>query len=140
MLPNTLVTNEVKDAAGTEVEYQRWDGPTGRSTIFQKILEAPALEDRLLISHVESGLGIKRRRRSVVRFNLTAASGVDATVLVTSSAYAVLDAPVGAQTSNVQNAGALARLMSFLASLGASTTILYDGTGSGAVALLNGTL
>jgi hypothetical protein len=31
-------------------------------------------------------------------------------------------------------------LMSFMASLGASTTILYDGTGNGANALLSGGL
>jgi hypothetical protein len=65
---------------------------------------------------------------------------VDATKLVTVSAYAVLDAPVGALIANTEMANTLAELMSFLASLGASTTILYDGTGNGAATLLNGGL
>jgi hypothetical protein len=140
MLPNSLNTNEIKDAAGAEVEYQCIDGPTNRTREFAKVGESPYLEDRLIIGHVESGSGIKRRRRSRIRFDLDAVSGVDASVIDTSSAILILDAPVGTQTTNVQNAAVLARMMSFCASLGASTTILYDGTGNGAVVLLAGTL
>jgi len=67
-------------------------------------------------------------------------STVDATVPVTISAYAVLDAPIGALTANTEFANALAQLMSFLSTTGAATTVLFDCTGNGATALLQGSL
>lgn len=67
-------------------------------------------------------------------------STVDSTLPVVISAYAVLDSPVGALVANTEPTNVVAELMSFLASLGASTTILYDGTGNGAAALLSGGL
>jgi hypothetical protein len=140
-LSNTLVTNEIKNAAGTEVEFQRLgDGPTSRSTVFAQVSEAPARPHRLNISHSESGSGLKKRRRSLVRFDKNVVSTVDAATTVTISAYAVLDAPVGAMAASTEFSNVLAELMSFMASLGASTTILYDCTGNGAATLLNGGL
>jgi hypothetical protein len=140
-LANTLNTNEIKNAAGTEVEFQRLgDGPTPRSTVFAQISEAPALPHRLNISHNESGQGLKKRRRSLVRFDKTVISTVDNETPVTVSAYIVLDAPVGALAASTELTNVVAELMSFVASLGASTTILYDGTGNGAQVLLNGGL
>jgi hypothetical protein len=65
---------------------------------------------------------------------------VDSVTPLTVSAYAVLDAPVGGLAANTEMANALAELMSFMASLGASTTILYDCTGNGAKTLLAGSL
>lgn len=139
MLNNTLNTNEVKNSAGTEVEFSRLS-TSERSTEFSQISETPSAPHRLKISHLESGSGMKKRRRSVVRFDKTVISGVDSVTPITVSAYMVLDHPVGASTSNAEAAHVVAELMSFCASLGASTTILYDGTGSGAAALLNGSL
>lgn len=139
MLANTLNTNEIKDSAGVEVEFTRIKS-SGRETEFAKIGESPALPHRLTIKHVETGSGIRKRRRSVVRFDLTSMSTVDATVPVVTSAYAVLDTPVGALTANTVPTNVLANLMSFIASLGATTTILYDGTGNGAKVLLQGDL
>lgn len=139
MLANTLNTNEIKNAAGTEVEFQRLS-QNGRSTVFGKITETPNLPHRLTISHSESGTGVNKRRRSVVRFDLTIAGQVDTTQPATISAYTVLDYPVGNMTAATEAANCLANLMSFCASLGASTTILYDGTGNGAVCLLGGGL
>lgn len=139
MLANSLNTNEIKNSAGTEVEFTRLS-TNNRETVFQQVAETPSLPHRLQIKHLESGAGIKRRRRSVVRFDKTVMSGVDATVPVTISAYAVVDTPVGALTANTEPTHVVAELMSFLASLGASTTILYDGTGNGARVLLNGEL
>jgi hypothetical protein len=139
MLSNTLNTNEIKNSAGTEVEFSRLS-TSDRQTVFQQVAETPSAPHRLTISHLESGTGMKKRRRSVVRFDKTVISGVDSVTPITVSAYAVLDHPIGASTSNAEAANALAELMSFLASLGASTTILYDGTGNGAVSLLNGAL
>jgi len=139
MLSNTLNTNEVKNSAGTEVEFQRISQEE-RSTEFAQITEQPNLPHRLKISHQESGTGFSRRRRSVVRFDKDVASTVDTTKTVTVSAYMVLDAPLGALTASTELANVCAEVMSFCASLGASTTILYDCTGNGAATLLSGGL
>jgi hypothetical protein len=139
MLSNSLVTNEIKNSAGTEVEFSRLS-IADRQTVFAQVNEAPSAPHRLTISHSESGSGLKLRRRSLVRFDKTVISSVDSVTPVTISAYAVLDIPVGAMTTDAEAAHVLAELMSFLASLGASTTILYDGTGNGGVALLKGGL
>lgn len=139
MLSDTLNTNEVKKADGTEVEFQILER-SGRTAEFAQISEPPSAEHRILISHQESGTGLKRRRRSVVRVNKTVVSTVDSVTPVVVSAYTVLDAPVGALVANTEMANVLAELMSFCASLGASTTILYDCTGNGAKTLLAGSL
>lgn len=139
-LPATLITNEVKNASGTEVEFLPLDNPTPRSKRFKYSLEAPHLEYRLTISHSETGAGLKRRRRSLVRFDKQSISGVDDITPVTTSAYVVLDAPVGAIEDTTEIKAVLANLMSFMASIGASTTILYDCTGYGAAALVDGAL
>jgi hypothetical protein len=140
-LSNSLTTNEIKNAAGTEIEFQRLgDGPTPRSTVFAQVGEAPSLPHRLNIAHQEQGAGIKKRRRSVVRFDKTVISTVDSVTPVTVSAYVVLDAPVGALAASTEFSNVLAELMSFCASLGANTTILYDCTGNGAATLVNGGL
>lgn len=141
MLSSSLTTNEIKNAAGVEVEFQRLgDGPTPRSVEYQQVAEPPSLKHRLNIAHQEQGSGIKRRRRSVIRFDKTVISTVDSVTPVTVSAYTVLDAPVGAMAASTEFANVLAQLMSFSASLGASTTILYDCTGNGAKTLLEGGL
>lgn len=139
MLSNTLNTNEVKNAAGTEVEFTRLK-TSDRSTEFGMIAESPAYEHRLKISHQESGSGLTKRRRSVVRIDKNVASTVDATKTVTVSAYLVMDAPIGALTASTEFANVLAEVLSFCATTGAATTVLFDGTGNGAVALLSGGL
>lgn len=139
MLSNTLNTNEIKNAAGTEVEFQRLSS-TDRSALFGQITETPSLPHRMFISHQESGVAIKKRRRSLIRFDKTVMSTVDSTVPVTVSAYMVLDAPVGALIANTEMANVIAELLSFCATTGAATTVLFDGTGNGAATLLNGGL
>lgn len=139
MLSNTLNTNEVKNSAGTEVEFER-QKISDRSTVFSQISETPAQPHRLSISHLESGSGLQLRRRSLVRVDKTIISSVDSVTPVTVSAYTVLDIPVGAITTSAEPANVLAELVSFIASLGASTTILYDGTGNGAKSLISGSL
>jgi hypothetical protein len=139
MLSNTLNTNEIKNAAGTEVEFSRLS-TSERQTVFAQISELPAQPHRLTISHQESGSGLSKRRRSLVRFDKTVISGVDATLSITISAYAVLDLPVGAMSAITEGTNALAELMSFLATTGAATTVLFDGTGNGASAMLTGGL
>lgn len=139
MLTNTLNTNEVKNAAGGEVEFTRIS-TNGRSTEFAKIGESPAYPFRLNISHQEIGDGVARRRRSILRFDYTAAGLVDIATAMKASAYVVLDNPIGNSTDNVAASAALAALMSFLCTTGAATAVLFDGTGNGAQALLTGGL
>jgi len=139
MLSNSLNTNQIKNAAGTEVEFSRLS-TSERSTVFSQDAEVPSTPHRLMISHQESGAGKTLRRRSVVRVDKTVISGVDSVTPITISAYIVLDLPVGGMTAITEGTNVLAELLSFCASDGSNTTILYAGTGSGAVALLNGGL
>lgn len=139
MLSNTLNTNEIKDAGGVECEFQRLS-TSDRKTEFALITESPSLPFRFVISHQETGSGLTKRRRSLVRFDKTVAGTVDTTKTCNVSAYCVLDAPIGALISNAEFKAVLAGLMSFLASTGATTTILYDCSGNGANALTTGGL
>jgi hypothetical protein len=139
MLSNTLNTNEIKNAAGTGVSFSRL-ATSDRQTEFSQISETPSAPHRLKISHLESGQGMKQRRRSVVRFDKTVISGVDSSTPITVSAYCVVDIPVGAMTAISEATNVIAELQSFLSTTGAGTTVLFDGTGNGAVALLTGGL
>lgn len=139
MLSNTLNTNEIKNAAGTEQEFGRLS-TSARQTEFALLTEAPSLPHRLTISHLESGVGLKKRRRSLVRFDKTVLSTVDSVTPVTVTAYAVFDFPVGAMAAITEGTNVLANLQSFLSTTGAGTTVLFDGTGNGANALLTGGL
>jgi hypothetical protein len=140
MLANTLNTNEIKNAAGTEVEFSRLSTGPDRTTVYKAILEPPNAPHRLSIRHAESGEGIKRRKRSAIRIDKTVISTVDNVTPVVISNYWVSDHPVGALITTAEMANVVAELISFMASLGASTTILYDGTGNGAATILNGEL
>lgn len=139
MLSNLLNTNEVKNSAGTEVEFTRLS-TNERSTVFAQVGETPSQPHRLMLSHQETGTGMKKRRRSLVRFDKTVISGVDSATPITVSAYMVLDYPIGASTSSAEAANVIAELLSFCATTGAATTVLFDCTGNGARELLNGGL
>lgn len=139
MLSNTLVTNEVKNAAGTEVEFQVLDS-SGRTKEFSVVGETPNLEHRISISHTEVGTGLNKRRRSKVGISKQIAGQVDTTQVAEPLFYIVGDIPIGNMTAYTEAKNVLAELLSFCASLGASTTILYDCTGNGADVLINGGL
>lgn len=139
MLNNTLNTNEIKSAAGAGIAFQRLV-TEGRSTVFAKVGESPSYQHRLSINHTEIGEGLKRRRRSNIRVDKMSLSTVDNETPVTASVYTVIDAPVGAITAMTEVTEVLANLMSFLATTGAGTTVLFDGSGNGAKALLEGSL
>jgi len=138
MLSNTLVTNEVKDAAAAEVEFERIS-IGAETTIFKKIVDDVANPIRMSVSHQHVGSGPTRQRRSVLRFDKGVTNSVTGNK-GTSSAYVVLVSPEGVIENQNNDKAVLAYLISFLASLGASTTILYDCTGTGAAALINETL
>jgi hypothetical protein len=75
-----------------------------------------------------------------VRFDLVTESDVDEQTPITTSAYLVIDIPTGLSNDYDTAKKALANLLSLCASTGANTTILYDCSGYGASALINGTL
>lgn len=139
MYPTTLNTNEVKDSAGAEQEFSRLS-TSERQLVFALIGEVPSRPHRLTVSHLETGSGLNARRRSLVRVDKTIQGQVDNTVTAKISAYAVVDAPIGQLTAVAEVTNVVANLISNLSSKGASTTILYDGTGYGAEALINGSL
>lgn len=141
VFPANLTTNEVKNAAGTEVEFLRiGNGSSDRSLVFAKSGEIPAQQHRISVSHQESGSGLTARRRSVVRMDQVIPGQVDTTKLVKNSFYLVGDLAIGQLTSLTSPTDLLANLVSLIASQGATTTILYDGTGYGASSILNGSL
>jgi len=137
MLPTNLTSNEVKDSAGAEVEFTRISTES-RSVSFAKSTEAPNQPYRLKVSHQETGSGVARRRRSLVRFDYPV-TGVNGTI-ENIAVYGVADIPVGNLSATTGISVAIAHFVSFMASQGASTTILYDTTGYGAAAMVNGTL
>lgn len=131
----TLNTNEIKNSAGTEVEFTR-KSSQGTTVEYAQITEAPNREHRFKIQHQELGTGIEERRRSNLKFRkeVTGASGT-----VREISWSLTgDLPVGDLADYTEPKNLLAEMMSFCASLGASTTILYDCTGNGADALVNG--
>lgn len=139
MLANTLNTNEIKNAAGTEVEFSRLQ-TSGRTTEFAAIGESPSAPHRMSIRHAESGSGTEQRRRSVLRIDKTVAGQVDTTKACRNSFYIVGDLNIGNLTSLAEPKNVLAELLSFAATTGAATTVLFDCSGNGADALINGGL
>lgn len=139
MLSNTLVTNEIKNAAGAEVEFSRISSEK-RETMFAQANETPALPHRLNVKHQESGTGVSLRRRSLVRFDKSVAGQVDSTKTEKISGYIVMDTPVGNLTTMSEPQNVLAEVLSFCATTGAATTVLFDCTGNGAKCLINGEL
>lgn len=139
MIATTLNTNEIKNAAGTEVEFGR-SSSEGRTVIYETLSVVPAMPHRLTVKHSETGSGTGLRRRSLVRFDKVIAGQVDTTAPCTVSFYAVADIPVGNMTALTEAQNVCAELMSFLATTGAATTVLFDCSGNGASALVNGTL
>lgn len=140
-LATTLTNSEIKNAAGTEEEFQRL-GPSPsnpRSSVFARIIEQPAYPHRFTISHDESGQGLNKRRRSVIRFDKTVVGQVDLDETMRDSAYIVIDRQIGQQTSDALTKDVLANLLQLVANTGgAATTLLLDGTGTGGSNLLSG--
>lgn len=134
-----LNTNEVKNSAGTEVEFLHNSLGPGRGRIFAQSGETPSLLHRLSINHQELGVGVKRIRRSVCRVDKYFMSTVDATLPVVCSAYNVMVVPIGAITALTEPTNVLAELGSFMFLDGTGTTLLFNGTGLGSECLLNGT-
>lgn len=134
-LPTTLNTNEVKDRAGTEVEFVRLLNE-GRQLVFAQLNESPSLQHRITINHSESGVGSAMLRRSVVRVD-KAFVGKSGKVCKASS-YKVDVIPVGELDDLNVVKDVSAELNSFCCTTGAATTVLFDGSGNGDSALITG--
>lgn len=139
MLSNNLNTNEIKNSAGAEVEFEHVDSD-GRTRVFKQVTESYALPHRLSIKHAESGVGIKRVRRSAVRIDKSVVSTVDTSLVVPISFYTVAVIPIGALLASTEPSHVCAELGSFTYTTGAGTTVLFDGTGNGSVCLLQGSM
>lgn len=137
MLSNTLNANEVKKADGTEIEFTRRN-IEGSTTEFSVITELPAYPHRLSIKHREIGTGANRKRQSVVRVDKTVV-GVSGSP-VKCFAQTTIEIPVGDLSAFDEPKNVLAELMSFLATTGAGTTVLFDCSGNGAAALIGNSL
>jgi hypothetical protein len=137
-LASTLVTNEIKNAAGLEVEFQKQKQGDWWSE-FHYSAENPALPYLMKISHQEIGSGSTKRRRSNITFKMVNTGGLDATKQKTDSVSFTIDRMIG----NENDAGAVvknlvANMLSFCGTTGAATTVLFDCTGTGASNLLSG--
>jgi hypothetical protein len=138
MIADSLVTNEVKNSAGTEIEFSYLETLAGSGKVWKASSEAPNLKHRFSVRHTLVGTGVSERRRSALQFRKEVAG-----VSLAERAHVVtvtVDVPIGDIADYTDTKHVMAEAMSFLASLGASTTILYDCTGNGAAALVNGTL
>lgn len=138
MLPSNLVTNELKNALGTEVEFERIS-TSGRSVEFAQKGEAPNNPHRASIAHEEKGEGVSRRRRSVFRVSKAVNGTADPTRKAIHLAYVVVDIPVGNVEDFSFAKDVMAELIAGLASTGADTVVKFDCSGTFAAALINGT-
>lgn len=132
-----LLTNEVKDRAGVEVEFEH-QSSEGRTHIFQKKGMSPSCPTTLKIAHQVNGSGQSAVRRSNTRVDVgfTGKSGKPCMC----SAYKVLVVPEGELDDLNVVKDASAMLDSFCCTTGAATTVLFDGSGNGDSALINGTI
>jgi hypothetical protein len=138
MLPDTLSSNQVKDASGAEIEFTRLE-QVGRTTRFSKTAAlGTAFPTDLRVKHEEVGSGIKKVVRSVIRFDETSLSEVDGVSPIVDSIYVVQVTNRGHHTTTNVQKRLIAQLNSFLALDGSGTTALLDGTGTGAQVLLTG--
>jgi uncharacterized protein (DUF736 family) len=139
MLPTTLNTNEVKDSSGTEIEFSRLS-TLDRKLVFNESVEAPNAPHRITVEHREVGSGLSRRRQSRILIEKSITGQVDDAVTEKISANLAVNAPIGNMTAVAELANVIAEMLSFCATTGSGTTVLFDGSGNGAAALINGTL
>lgn len=136
-MPLALVlnTNEIKNSAGTEVEFTR-KSTQGQTVEYAQITEAPNRQHRMRLAHQMLGTGEDERRRSNLRFSkeITGVSGKVRTVTWSLT----MDIPTGDIADYTEPKNLMAEGLSFCASTGADTTIKFDCTGNGADAIVNG--
>lgn len=141
MLPTNLNTNQVKNSAGTEVEYL-FHKEEGRTREYAKSGESPALKSRLLFQHQTVGKEgafsqLRRSNFSTKEYVISDRDNLTAVPITASTTFTV---PEGALLSLNAAKDVLAKHISCLASDGTDTTVKFACTGTAAEALLNGSL
>lgn len=139
MLNNTLNTNEIKNTAGTAQIFERVRLGPGNTTQFKLSAETLGNPYRLDVKHERVGKGQDERRRSAIIFSATDEDVADGTKYQTRCTLTI-DQPTGRADDNTTLAILIANMLSFCATTGAGTTVLFDGSGNGAKVLLNETL
>jgi len=137
MLNAILNNNEVRNAAGTAIIMQS-QGTVGRTHTYTYVGSDPRLVTTLTIKHQEVGTGARLVRESLVAAE-TCSIGADGVTIVKSRAQLKVSAPIGAVNSMAPVTDAVAYLLSFVGTTGTST-LLYNGTGTGAAAVLAGAI
>lgn len=142
MLSNLLNTNEIKNSAGTEVEFGRRGNPTKNANAIEyyALTEGLVTKHTFLVSHQVVGKGKQEQIQSVVIFRKTVISTVDSQTPCTFVGQLKLTSPSGLMLTTAESANVLSELGSFCFLTGADSTFKYDGTGTGGAALLNRTL
>lgn len=137
MLPTSLLTNEVKDRAGTEVEFEHRK-LEGREHIYIRKGGSPSLPTFLKVGHQETGTGSGAMQRSRVGIDMDVVGKSGKTCKI--SVYKTWVIPTGEldDLDDVKDASAM--LDSFNCTTGAATAVLFDGTGNGNSAGINATL
>lgn len=135
MLSTSLLTNEVKDRLGVEQEFEHHD-LSGRTHIYRRKGQAPSLPTYLKIAHQVTGVSTSTVRRSVVRVDKSVVGKSGKVVNV--SCYKVWVVPEGEldDLEDVQDVSA--NIDSFCATTGAANVVLFDGSGNGDSAGING--
>lgn len=143
-LPTNLNTNEVKSSAGTEIEFIRMgaDISNPRSMVFQYANEIPGRPFRITAAHKEQGEGRQVVRRSLWKTEVKCdpTTLVDATIDSRIKVTTVMEVPQGNLLNLTQVKDLGAAHGSSLMSRGADSTILFNCTGVGMEAIVNGTL
>lgn len=137
VLPTNLNTNEVKDRAGVEIEFNRYESE-GRQLIFAASNEVPSAPHRLKVAHQETGSGLTAVRRSAVIIDKTVTGKSGKPVVIRMQKTGVI--PVGELDNLDAVKDVSAELDSFCATTGAGTTVLFDGSGNGSSAVINGSM
>jgi hypothetical protein len=140
MLPDNLTANQVKNRAGVAIPFAYVDGPGGRSRTYKSTSAAPYLPHTIVVQHREVGKGVDMIRQSNVTIVKKVVSAVDPTktTLIRESRTLYVQEGHLADMNDVKDVAA--NMNSFCSTTGAATVVLFDGTGLGTDALVNGTL
>lgn len=138
-LPQNLVTNEVKNAAGVEREFSFRDNSLPRCMEWMASNEAPYLPERIRIIHSDIGKpGLTLVRRSNIRC-IKRVLAYDGSTLVDIIDSRTLTIPIGALANYDSVKEVAAWQNSLCSTTGAGSTVLFDGSGTAMAALINGT-
>jgi hypothetical protein len=139
-LPSNLNTNEVKDRAGTEVEFTFFDDSKPRSREWQRSNQAPYLIESIKVQHRDVGKpGFFLVRQSNLRIVKNVLSLVDNSTIVPIISSHSLQIPIGALTTFDAVKDVVAYHNTLMATIN-GTTVLFDGTGTAAAAMIAGTV